>query len=104
MTTTGLMDMREWMSLLEKGGRAAKLVQHVMKKIPRQFAPVAVATGPMKKVIIRGDAIDQTEFPVPKWLYLERGRYIHTFLGMVTRDSGTRVMNVGIQQTPWCDG
>ena len=44
----------------------------------------------------RGDAIDQTEFPVPKWHYLEGGRYIHTFSCIVTRDPETRVMNVGI--------
>ena len=45
---------------------------------------------------MRGDAIDQTEFPVPQWQYLEGGRYIQTFSGVVTRDPETRVMNVGI--------
>ena len=50
----------------------------------------------MKDVIVRGDAIDQNEFPVPKWHHLEGGRYIHTFSGIVTRDPDTRVMNVGI--------
>ncbi len=73
-----------------------ELVQHVMKKNREAIAPVVVATGPVKEVIIRGDAIDQTEFPVPKWHYLEGGRYIHTFSGIVTRDPDTRVMNVGI--------
>ena len=53
-------------------------------------------TGPVKDVIIRGDAVDQTEFPVPRWHFLEGGRYIHTFSGIVTRDPETRVMNVGI--------
>src|SRR5947209_14565690 len=73
-----------------------ELVQHVMKKNQEAIAPVVVATGPVKEVIIRGDAIDQAEFPVPKWHYLEGGRYIHTFSGIVTRDPDTRVMNVGI--------
>ena len=73
-----------------------ELVQHVMKKNREAIAPVVVATGPVKEVIIRGDAIDQAEFPVPKWHYLEGGRYIHTFSGIVTRDPDTRVMNVGI--------
>src|SRR5438128_8820433 len=39
-----------------------ELVQHVMKKNREAIAPVVVATGPVKEVIIRGDAIDQAEF------------------------------------------
>ncbi len=163
VTTMGFMDMREWISLLEKAGELRRvtaevnwdreigavarrvlekkgpallfenikgygsgrctrlfvsglgarsrlalalgfprevanreLVQHVMKKNRETIAPVVVATGPVKECIIRGDAIDQTEFPVPKWHHLEGGRYIHTFSGIVTRDPDTRVMNVGI--------
>ncbi len=46
--------------------------------------------------VVRGDRVDQTEFPVPKWHYLEGGRYIHTFSAIVTRDPDTRVMNVGM--------
>src|SRR6202167_5469437 len=44
-----------------------ELVQHVMKKNREAIAPVTVGTGPVKEVIVRGDAIDQTEFPIPKW-------------------------------------
>src|SRR5260370_14264570 len=72
------------------------LIQYVMKKNRETIAPVIVETGPVKEIIVRGDAIDQTEFPVPQWQYLEGGRYIHTFSGVVTRDPETRVMNVGI--------
>src|SRR5258708_526569 len=43
-----------------------ELVQHVMKKNRETIAPVLVGTGPVKDVIIRGEAIDQTEFPVPR--------------------------------------
>ena len=50
----------------------------------------------MKEVIVKGDAIDLTEFPVPKWHYLEGGRYINTFSCIVTQDPDTGVMNVGI--------
>jgi UbiD family decarboxylase len=71
-------------------------VQHVMRKNREAIAPVVTLTGPVKDVIIRGDAIDQTEFPVPKWHYLEGGRYIHTFSAIVTRDPDTRMMNVGV--------
>ena len=44
----------------------------------------------------RRSDIDQTEFPVPKWHYLEGGRYIHTFTSIVTKDPDTGVMNVGL--------
>ena len=73
-----------------------ELVQYVMKKNRETIPPVVVHTGPVKDVILRGDAVDQLEFPVPRWQYLEGGRYIHTFSGIVTRDPETRVMNVGI--------
>src|SRR2546428_265537 len=73
-----------------------ELVQHVMKTNRQSVAPRIVATGPVKDVVIVGPDVDQTEFPVPKWHYLEGGRYIHTFSGVVTRDPETRVMNVGI--------
>jgi 4-hydroxy-3-polyprenylbenzoate decarboxylase len=72
------------------------LVQYVMRKNRETIAPVVVPTGPVKDVVLRGDAVDQLEFPVPRWQYLEGGRYIHTFSGIVTRDPETRVMNVGI--------
>jgi 4-hydroxy-3-polyprenylbenzoate decarboxylase len=74
----------------------ADLVQYVMGKNKETVPPRVVATGPVKEIVVRGGAIDQTEFPVPKWHYLEGGRYIHTFSGIVTRDPETRVMNVGI--------
>src|SRR6202789_1315592 len=73
-----------------------ELVQYVMKTNRETIAPVLVETGPVKDVIIRGDAIDQTEFPVPKWHYLEGGRYIHTFSAIVTKDPDTGVANVEI--------
>src|SRR5256886_17708087 len=74
----------------------AALVQHVMKKTRETIPPRLAPTGPVKEVIVRGRDVDQTEFPVPKWHYLEGGRYIHTFSAIVTRDPDTRVMNVGI--------
>ena len=67
-----------------------------MKKNRETIPPRLVTEGSVKDVIISGRDIDQTEFPVPRWHYLEGGRYIHTFSGVVTRDPETRVMNVGI--------
>jgi 4-hydroxy-3-polyprenylbenzoate decarboxylase len=74
----------------------AELVQYVMRKNKETIPPVIVPTGPVKDHVVKGDAVDQTEFPVPRWHALEGGRYIHTFSGIVTRDPDTRVMNVGI--------
>jgi 4-hydroxy-3-polyprenylbenzoate decarboxylase len=73
-----------------------ELVEYVMKKNREAIPPVLVKTGPVKEVVVQGSAVDQTEFPVPKWHYLEGGRYIHTFSCIVTRDPETRTMNVGI--------
>src|SRR6185312_15272145 len=70
-----------------------ELVQHVMQKNRETLPHVMVDKGPVKDVILKGDAIDQAEFPVPKWHYLEGGRYIHTFSSIVTRDPDTGVMN-----------
>src|SRR5437868_11085826 len=46
-----------------------ELIQYVMKKNREALAPIIVASGPVKEVVLRGDAIDQTEFPVPRWQY-----------------------------------
>ncbi|MEZ5890145.1 MAG: UbiD family decarboxylase [Xanthobacteraceae bacterium] len=73
-----------------------ELVQYVMKKNRETIAPIVVDSGPVKDVIVRGDAVDQTEFPVPKWHFREGGRYIHTISAIVTKDPETGVMNVGI--------
>src|SRR3984957_7652163 len=121
----GFLDMRQWMAQLEQHGKRRRLtklfasglgarsrlalalgfphdatnrdlVQYVMKKNRETIAPVLVDSGPVKEVIVRGEDIDQTEFPVPKWHYLEGGRYIHTFSSIVTKDPDTGVTNVGM--------
>jgi UbiD family decarboxylase len=73
-----------------------ELVPYVMQKNRERIPPVVVRTGPVKDVIVRAPACDQTEFPVPRWIARDGGRYIHTFSALVTRDPETRVMNVGI--------
>jgi 4-hydroxy-3-polyprenylbenzoate decarboxylase len=96
--TGGLGDRRRLALALgfPKDVSNAELVQYVMTKNRESLAPRIVKTGPVKDVVVTGAAIDQTEFPVPRWHHLEGGRYIHTFSGIVTRDPDTRVMNVGI--------
>ena len=96
--TGGLADRRRLALALgfPKDVANAELVQYVMRKNRETVPPRVVRTGPVKDVVVRGDAVDQTAFPVPRWHYREGGRYIHTFSGIVTRDPETRVMNVGI--------
>jgi 4-hydroxy-3-polyprenylbenzoate decarboxylase len=96
---TGGLGTRERLALAlgfpkDVGNR--EIVGYVMQKNRERIAPAMVRTGPVKDVIVRGPDVDQAEFPVPRWLFREGGRYIHTFSAIVTRDPETRVMNAGI--------
>ena len=73
-----------------------EIVQHVMKKNREQIEPVVVADGPVKQNIVKGKDVDLLQFPVPKWHYLEGGRYINTYACIVTKDPDTGVQNAGI--------
>ncbi len=79
---------------LETSDRA--IVRHFKDTYRRGIAPVKVRTGPVKENILRGDAINLFEFPVPKWHHLDGGRFIDTFCGVVTRDPETGQSNVGL--------
>jgi 4-hydroxy-3-polyprenylbenzoate decarboxylase len=96
---TGVLGDRRRLALalgFPKDASNRDLVQYVMAKNRERVPPVVVKTGPVKEHVLRGDAVDQTVFPVPKWNFREGGRYIHTFSAIVTRDPDTREMNVGI--------
>lgn len=73
-----------------------EIVQYVMRKNLERITPIIVANGPVKENIISGPDVDLLDFPVPKWHFLEGGRYINTYACIVTRDPDTRVQNVGI--------
>jgi 4-hydroxy-3-polyprenylbenzoate decarboxylase len=60
------------------------------------IAPKIVKTGPVKENVVKGDAIDLYEFPVPQWNRADGGRYILTYGGVVTKDPESGVMNVGV--------
>lgn len=72
------------------------LVRYTMQKNREAVPPVLVSGGPVKEQIVRGEDVDLTEFPVPRWHWRDGGRYIHTFSAIVTRDPDSRQMNVGI--------
>ncbi len=57
--------------------------------------PVWVETGPVKENIDKGDDIDLFKFPVPKFYELDGGRYIGTFVSVITKDPDTGWVNLG---------
>ena len=54
-----------------------------------------VSTGPVFENIERGEQIDLTKFPVPRWHAGDGGRYLGTAHLVVTRDPETSVENIG---------
>ncbi len=71
------------------------LVQYVRGKNREAIPPAEVKTGPVKENIVRGEAVDLSQFPAPKWHFRDGGRYLLTFAGIVTRDPDTGVQNIG---------
>jgi UbiD family decarboxylase len=55
----------------------------------------AVDSGPVLENVMRGEDIDLTEFPAPKWTEHDGGRYIGTGDAVVTRHANTGDLNVG---------
>ena len=71
------------------------LVEIVRRSFKRSIDPKIVNDGPVKQNVIKS-GIDLYQFPVPKWHYLDGGRYINTFCGVITRDPETLETNVGL--------
>jgi 4-hydroxy-3-polyprenylbenzoate decarboxylase len=57
--------------------------------------PVAKATAPVNEIVLRGDEIDLTQFPVPKFWPGDGGRYIGTGDITLTKNPDTGRINVG---------
>lgn len=73
-----------------------EIVEFVKKKLGQKVDPVKGASGPVKENIVKGDAVNLYEFPVPKYNSMDGGRYINTHCSVVTMDPDTKIMNVGI--------
>lgn len=71
------------------------LVEVVRQRFKNPLDPKIVKEGPVKQNVIKTH-IDINKFPVPKWHYLDGGRYIDTFCGVVTKDPETGITNVGL--------
>ena len=62
----------------------------------KRIEPVIVSSGPVKENIMKGDAVNLYEIPVPKYFYMDGGRYISTHSATVTMDPDTKLMNIGM--------
>ncbi|MFC2013416.1 UbiD family decarboxylase [Chloroflexota bacterium] len=72
------------------------IVEFIKERLGRQVEPVKISSGPVKQNIVKGDAINLYEFPVPRYNELDGGRYINTRGCIVTMDPDTKIMNVGM--------
>lgn len=59
------------------------------------FAPRTVRSAPFMKNVRKGDDIDLTAFPVPKWFEGDGGRYMGTADAVITKDRTSDWINVG---------
>jgi len=71
------------------------IVEFVKERLGQRIDPVIVDSGPVKQNIVKGDAVNLYEFPVPRYNELDGGRYINTYASTVTMDPDTKIMNVG---------
>lgn len=74
----------------------AEIVRHLKDVYMHPVPPVLVETGPVKRNVVAGDAVDLGQFPAVKWHHADGGRYLDTFCGVVTKDPETGRVNVGI--------
>src|SRR5581483_9855492 len=82
-----------------------ELIQEARQRLSRRLPPVEVdpSTAPVNEIILRGDDIDLTKFPVPQHWPLDGGgapgedvgRYIGTADAVMTRDPDTGIINIG---------
>ncbi len=72
------------------------MTELIKERLGRLIDPVKVASGPVKQNIVKGDAVNLYEFPVPKYNELDGGRYINTGGCVVTMDPDTKIVNVGV--------
>ncbi len=81
---------------LPRGTGYRGIVEFIKERLEQLIDPVKVASGPVKQNVVKGDAVNLYEFPVPKYATLDGGRYINTRSCVVTMDPDTKIMNIGI--------
>jgi 4-hydroxy-3-polyprenylbenzoate decarboxylase len=61
----------------------------------RLIPPVEISKGPILENVHKGETIDLTKFPTPKWHILDGGRYIGTGCTVITKDPDVDWVNMG---------
>ncbi len=74
------------------------LIQASRKRGKTQIAPVEIepSAAPVNEVVVLGDDIDLTQFPIPQFWPGDGGRYIGTGDVTITRDPASGRINVGV--------
>lgn len=73
-----------------------ELIKVWRERSKKPIKPVIVDRGPVKENIVKGDDVDLFQFPAPLWHKRDGGRYIGTYDGVVTKDTETGWLNVGL--------
>lgn len=92
---TGSKERVCWLLGLPEQSHYREIVQFFRERFANPVAPRRVGGGPVKDNVIRGDAVDLYQLPVPKWNPLDGGRYIMTSSSVITMDPETHALNAG---------
>jgi len=80
---------------LAKDTPRQEVLQLLRRRFKEPIEPGHVDTGPVKENIVKGNDVDLFQIPVPQWHPLDGGRYINSWLGVVTKDPDDGIYNVG---------
>jgi 4-hydroxy-3-polyprenylbenzoate decarboxylase len=80
---------------LPRGTHNRDIARHLKEAFKKSMTPKTVSKAPVKQNMVKGDDVDLTKLPVPKWNPLDGGRYIMTSSSVVTRDPESQELNVG---------
>ncbi len=82
---------------LEPGLRPLELIAQARQRVGLRLPPVQVdaATAPVNGQVLRGEDVDLTTVPAPKFWPLDGGRYIGSGTIVITRHPETGALNLG---------
>ncbi len=83
---------------LSPGASMQEMIKATRSIIKRRIAPIFVAgdSAPVNEVVLRGDEIDLTQFPIPKFWPADGGPFIGTGSVTLTKSPSTGRVNVGV--------
>ena len=88
---------------LPKESPPQAIVRFLKENYWKPLSPVKLDWGPVKQNRLKGDEIDLTQLPVPKYNVLDGGRYVNTYACVITQDPDTHLMNIGTYRGMLCE-